>query len=50
MRLRDDMAKETSSEPAAPTLLESITSGIKALNEKMKQNFKQLNDELIKLK
>ena len=44
------MAEETSSEPAAPTSLESIASGIKALNEEMKQNFKQLNDELIVLK
>ena len=50
VRLRDDMAEETSSEPAAPTSLESIASGIKALNEEMKQNFKQLNDELIVLK
>ena len=43
------MAEETSSEPAAPTSLESIASGIKALNEEMEQNFKQLNDELIVL-
>ena len=50
VRLRDDMAEETSSEPAALTSLESIASGIKALNEEMKQNFKQLNDELIVLK
>ena len=50
VRLRDDMAEETSSKPAAPTSLESIASGIIALNEEMKQNFKQLNDELIVLK
>ena len=50
VRLRDDMAEETSSEPAAATSLESIASGIKALSEEMKQNFKQLNDELIVLK
>ena len=44
------MAEETSSEPAAPTSLERIATGIKTLNEEMKQNFKQLNDKLIVLK